>query len=93
MKCTCTYLRKSTLTYIPQKSIKQKITKVLYQILKSVCDFSLYVLNRNPSDILLYKNGSKNSFKVSYMGKVLTLPPMHVNAIFLRISIYVPRLQ
>ena len=26
------------------------------------------------------------------MGKVLTLPPMRVNAIFLRISLYVPRL-
>ena len=39
------------------------------------------------------KNNSKSSFKISYIGKVLTLPPMRVNAIFLRISIYVPRLQ
>ena len=39
------------------------------------------------------KNSSKSSFKLSYMGKVLTLPTMRVNAIFLRISIYVPRLR
>ena len=32
---------------------------------------------------------SKSSFKI-YMGKVLTVPRMRVNAIFLRISIYVP---
>ena len=35
---------------------------------------------------------SKSSFKISDMGKVLTLPPMCVIAIFLRISIYVPRI-
>ena len=37
------------------------------------------------------KISSKSIFKISYMGKVITLPPMRVNAIFLRIRIYVTR--
>ena len=48
-----------------------------------------------PTGILLTfyctKISSNSSFKISYMGKVLTLSPMSVNAIYLRISIYVPR--
>ena len=65
----------------------------MYQILKSVCNFSFYMF---PTGILLTfyctKISSKSSFKISYMGKVLTLSHMRVNVIFLRISIYVPRL-
>ena len=38
------------------------------------------------------KISSKSNFEISYMGKDLTLPPMHVNAMFLRISIDVQRL-
>ena len=36
------------------------------------------------------KISAKSSFKISHMDKVLTLPPMRVNAIFLRVSIKTP---
>ena len=59
-----------------------------------VCNFSFYMflLTGILQTFYCTKISSKSSFKISYMGKVLTLPPMRVNVIILRTSIYLPRL-